>query len=110
MKNIENVIRDIVNNLLSNESNLFFDGIYKSRVGLEDYKRVIEEYGGTLTSPPNDSFSKANVIESPDSKTFVIEYYLWIDNIESDLSIVIEININESGEIESIEISDILVL
>lgn len=53
---------------------------------------------------------KANVIKLKSGSGYVVEFNLWIDGKESDLSIVLEIGIQSDDQVQYVEISDLLVM
>lgn len=103
-------LKEVVLHLQKNEYATFFEGKYRSRVAVGDFLRVLEEYGGVVTTPPIDSYMKANVIKLKSGSGYVVEFNLWIDGKESDLSIVLEIGIQSDDQVQYVEISDLLVM
>lgn len=64
---------------------------YLKRVSPEGLKQAIEEYGGNVTIPPEYSYEKMDVYQVTGKKEVRIDFNLWIDGIESDLTLIVSI-------------------
>ena len=61
---------------------------------MEEIKNAIESYPGHLTMPPTESFSKFHRYEYNEeagTQGCLVEYELWYDHQESDLTLSAEI-------------------
>jgi hypothetical protein len=82
------------------------------RLSREEIKEAIDDYPGKITLPPEESFKKFHRYEydknNEDEEGCLIEYELWYDQQESDLTLSATIVRNSQGM--RIGIEDIHVL
>ena len=75
----------------------------------EDIKRVIYEYGDYLSLSPNLADDMCICMYN-DKSGMKIDLDLWIDGKRSDLTLQVEIKLDEDDRINSYRILDILVM
>lgn len=82
------------------------------RVSEQDIRRVLGEYGGSVTSIPEEAFhsSAYTVYTYKDGTGYHVDLDLWIDEKQSDLTLQVEINVDENQEIRGYHILDLLVM
>ena len=57
------------------------------RVSASELKKVVDDYGGKLTFPPEDAYdSYEDYYEDGDTEA-IVEFDLWFDNKRSDLTL-----------------------
>lgn len=114
MKNkqiVIDILKKLVFDLVNGHYQKIFEDGRNGELTEEEIKRVISEYGGKLTNPPDDAYySKAlNIIEINENEKYHIEFDFWIDNERSDLSLICNV-IFENDKVKQIIIKDIHVL
>lgn len=83
------------------------------RVSEQDIRRVLGEYGGSVTMIPEEAFYNSDafhVIAYRDGSGYHVDLDLWIDGDRSDLTLQVEINVDENHKICGYHILDILVM
>ena len=82
------------------------------RVSEQDIRRVLGEYGGSVTTIPEEVFhsNAFYVIPYKDGSGYHVDLDLWIDGDRSDLTLQVEINLDENHEICGYHILDLLVM
>ena len=89
-KKVIDVLRH-VNKLLVEKK---YDQLYEENFDKEgDFGALwlnIEEYGGQITMPPESAFNNPKFLDIEDKKA-MIEFDLWIDEAESDLTLSLEV-------------------
>jgi hypothetical protein len=104
IRNLKPLVQDLVNDKLLLIQKTDRSGPYTA----EELKELIEEYGGELTSPPQDDYTNINIIEIADDPEYVVEYDLWVDGEKSDLTLSCSVRLFE--RMEKISINNIHVL
>lgn len=82
------------------------------RVSEQDIRRVLGEYGGSVTAIPKEAFhsNAYDVYTYRDGSGYHVDLDLWIDGGRSDLTLQVEINVDEHNEICDYHILDLLVM
>lgn len=82
------------------------------RVSEQDIRRVLGEYGGSVTTIPDEAFQSNayDVITYNDGSGYRVVLDLWIDSCRSDLTLQVEINVDENQKICGYRIFDLLVM
>ncbi|MDE5894046.1 MAG: hypothetical protein K2H45_14100 [Acetatifactor sp.] len=82
------------------------------RVSEQDIRRVLGEYGGSVTAIPDEAFHSDayHVIPYKDGTGYHVDLDLWIDGHWSDLTLQVEVNVDENREICGYRILDLLVM
>lgn len=82
------------------------------RVSEQDIRRVLGEYGGSVTTIPDEAFhgNAYYVIPYKDGTGYRVDLDLWIDGDRSDLTLQVEINVDENQKICGYRIFDLLVM
>ncbi|MFF3025389.1 hypothetical protein ACFVRR_22560 [Gottfriedia sp. NPDC057948] len=73
---------------------------------IEDIKRELNHWG-SLTIPPDVAYENINYLEYYNRSGYTMEFELWIDNEESDLTLSCEATIDKSDNILSFYIEDL---
>lgn len=83
-----------------------------SRVHKEDILRVLGEYGGTLTTIPDEAYhtDAFEITRYRNHSGYFVLIDLWIDNKRSDLTLQLDIKTAQNGKVISIIINDLLVM
>jgi len=79
------------------------------RVSEEDIKRVLHEYGGSLSTIP-DGKENIEIYKYNDNSGVKADLDLWIDGKRSDLTLQVEIKYDKDNGIAGYIILDILVM
>lgn len=82
------------------------------RVSEQDIRRVLGEYGGSVTSIPDEAFhnNAYYVIPYKDGTGYHVDLDLRIDGSRSDLTLQLEIYVDENQKICGYQIFDLLVM
>lgn len=82
------------------------------RVSEQDIRRVLGEYGGSVTTIPEAAFhsNAYHVFTYRDGSGYCAELDLWIDGHRSDLTLKVEVNVDENHEISGYYVLDLLVM
>jgi hypothetical protein len=82
------------------------------RVSELDIRRVLGEYGGSVTAIPEEAFHSDayHVVTYKDGSGYHVDLDLWIDGSRSDLTLQVEVNMDENREICGFHILDLLVM
>jgi len=112
MEELINLCKKVVESLVHNNYEFLEQVNALSRVSKEDIKRVLKEYGGTLSTIPDDAFNTNvfQVYKFKNDSGYGIDLDLWINNCRSDLTLQLDVKTNEDDEIVSYIIDDIHVL
>lgn len=102
------IIKTIVGLLLIKDYEGVLRDDYAENLTPQEIEIAIKEYGGEITLPPEDSYNKMDVYEVNGRDEVSIDFNLWINNEESDLTLIVRI-INKNG-IPKYTIEDIHVL
>lgn len=106
-----NEIKQILKKILT----LFTTGDYETLFALDkaqgispqSLKEAIEDYGGTLTMPPDEELENFDLFEEDDEylpSDYFIDFDFWVDNKRSDLTLKATIFNNGDFEIRDIRI------
>ncbi|RCW41267.1 DUF7668 domain-containing protein [Paenibacillus prosopidis] len=101
--NILAVLKPLIHDLVSGNFELIEQSGRNGPYSSLELKELIDEYGGQLTSPPEDDFININVIEIENEPEYAVEYELWIDNTKSDLTLSCTVRTETDKETISIE-------
>ncbi len=82
------------------------------RVSELDIRRVLGEYGGSVTAIPEEAFHSDayHVVTYKDGSGYHVDLDLWIDGGRGDLTLQVEVNMDENREISGFHILDLLVM
>ncbi|MGA8943303.1 MAG: hypothetical protein WB502_11420 [Thermoactinomyces sp.] len=105
-------LRELIENLVNkNYLNLYHAG-HLGDYTPEEIDNIIKGYKGNLTLPPESAFENVyiyEVINKEKIKKFAIDFDLWFDNEQSDLTLQCDVVVKQDGNI-IMEIYDIHVL
>ena len=109
-KNIEKLLEDLVGDLVQEKYESIVNTGKGGGLSQKEIKNAIESYPGHITMPNHKFFSNFHKYEyrPPHKKGCLVEFELWYDEQESDLTLSAEI-LEENGEF-NIKIIDIHVL
>jgi hypothetical protein len=105
------VARELVNDLARGSYQSVLQRCVKSRLTIEDIRRVIGEYGRTLVTPPVDAYSHLDAVEVAGSipETWSVRVPLWTkEEGPSDLTLELAIALRDDGP--TVELDDLHVL
>ncbi|PLK45787.1 hypothetical protein [Emticicia sp. TH156] len=94
--NIEKILKKVVEYLTDGNYNLVYENDKNKRLSIAEIETAIKEYNGTISFPPNNAFDNFYDYNDESSNENFIEFNLWFDNSESDLTL--SITIYETGE------------
>lgn len=101
-------LKKLVTDLVNKDYAKIVQDSRNGEVPEEVMEEVINDYGGTLTYPPDDAFSKTDICKIDNADEYSVILDLWINNKRSDLSLMCEAHVND-GKVTLI-IEDIHVL
>ncbi|MBA4852199.1 hypothetical protein [Emticicia sp. BO119] len=101
---INKTLQSVVKNLAIGNFNLVFESDKNQRLNIVEIETVIKEYGGTITFPPAHAFNNYVGYSRENEKENFIEFNLWFDDVESDLTLSITIYETEEYSIEDIRV------
>lgn len=87
------ICKTVVDCLIEEKYNLLKQENVLNRVSENDIRRVLKDYGGSLTKIPDEAFktNAFDVYKYNDNSGYKIDLDLWINNARSDLTIQLEI-------------------
>lgn len=109
IKNIlKRLVTDIVNSRYSEIENRGENG----RLSKRDIEHAIEDYPGCISQPPDAAYDDIYVYDIYDNKNQArkVEFDLWFDNVRSDLTLSVDVHIDQRSMKLAISIDDIHVL
>ncbi len=92
---ISNVLRYIVDTLLSGRYEKLVEDDNQKLLTPDEIKMAIEEYKGVLTIPPEEAFDSFDTCEVNENEA-AIDFDLWMDHSKSDLTLSLNI-VNDNG-------------
>lgn len=98
------LVEDLVNGKLALIRETGRSGPYT----VEELQEQLDDYGGTLTAPPETDYQNLDLYEIDDEPEWVLEYDLWIDGEKSDLTLTCTLRLTDQEQ--SIIIDSIHVL
>jgi hypothetical protein len=107
--NIKKQLLELLKKTIVELVNSDFESIKKKLVNdiqLEDIKEELS-YWDSLTIPPESAYEKVEFYEYDDGSGFALEFELWIDNEESDLTISCEAIIDKNNNVLSFKIENL---
>ncbi len=108
---ISQILRSLVHDLVLGNISLIVKDGRNGRLTEEEVVRALEEYPGKLTMPPESAFEGFDLleIENTNPPEWSIDFDLWYDDSQSDLTLIASVVKKQDGIIE-IAIDDIHVL
>lgn len=79
-------LREIVNLLVKHEFDQLVENDNEKVLTADEIKNAIDQYPGVLTMPPIETFEKFHLYEITETEC-TVEFELWKDNLESDLTL-----------------------
>jgi len=95
---IKNIIKTIVSLLVSKEYKLLIDLDFAKIVSVEDVEAAIAEFESAVSTPPEYAFDNMYLFPTSDKNLICVDFRLWIDSVESDLTLLVNIKRTESGK------------
>ena len=102
-KKIIFLLKTLVESLVNKEYSTIEKRGESGEYNAEELKDLVEEYGGIITTPPEEDYNNINIIKIESEPEYAIEYELWVDNEKSDLTLSANIRFNESERKITIE-------
>ncbi|PEJ28302.1 hypothetical protein CN689_22365 [Peribacillus butanolivorans] len=109
-------IKDKIKSLLRQTVLDFVNGDFQEiqaklieQLTINDIKRELD-YWGSLTIPPDFAYENVDYYKYDDGSGYALEFYLWIDNQQSDLTLSCEAILDQNDNILSFTIEDLHVL
>jgi hypothetical protein len=83
-----------------------------NRISEKDIRRVLENYGGSLSVLPDEAFKPDafEVYKYNDNSGYKIDLDLWVNNSKSDLTLQLDVKIDGLNKVSSYSILDVLVM
>jgi hypothetical protein len=102
---IISAVKEIEALLVSKNYNNLSSGGRTNRLSNEEVEVAINNYGGSVTERPDDSLSDLQVIEieGNDFKTYHVDYDLYVNGKQSDLTLSLIVTNQGNNYIASIE-------
>ena len=108
-EDINLLIYEVVELLVNSKYEELYANDKNQRVPADELKGAIESYRGHLTMPPNEAIDKYEIYTIEKDKEYVIEYELWFDNVQSDLTLTLNVERDEDNVVHY-SIEDVHVL
>lgn len=90
------ILKKVVKDLTTESYNLVYYNDKNKRLSIPEIQTAIEEYKGKITFPPDNAFDFFYNYNNEVSVENFVEFNLWFNNEESDLTL--SITIYKSGE------------
>lgn len=91
---------------LVNEDFKIIKAKLRHNIDIEDIKEELSNWD-SLTIPPETAYEKVVFYEYEDGSGFALEFELWIDNEESDLTLSCEAIVDENDKVLSFTVEDL---
>ena len=106
MKNekIKETLIEVVQNLSAGNYLNVYNNDLNKRLSINDMKRAINEYKGIINLPPLIAYDKFYDYDNEYSEENFIEFNLWFDGEESDLTLSVTIYEKGGYSIEDIRV------
>lgn len=93
---IRNLLKGLVESLVKGQFEEIYQKDQNKRLSSAEIENAITAYPGVHTLPPDDAFDNYDTYGNEDEDENYIEFNLWFDNKESDLTISLTVfHINE---------------
>jgi hypothetical protein len=109
---VKNEIKSILKETVLDLVNRDFDnlqGKLKGELTIDDIKEELS-YWGSITIPPDIAYEDVNFYKYDDGSGYALEFDLWIDNQQSDLTISCEAILDHNENILYFTIENLHVL
>jgi hypothetical protein len=102
---IEKAIRGVEKALVDKDFKRVISLTKESRLTAQDIETTLNKYGGKVTIAPDYVFDSLEIIpiSGPNSKSWHVDFDLWIDGKQSDLTLSLTTNLTDKGAILSID-------
>lgn len=97
MTGIENTVRTVVALLVDKQYNTIVEKSFHKRVTADEIQYEIDDYPGVISNPPDSAYNNLLMFPVEGSDSVLVDFYLWFDNNQSELMVVIEIFTNDTG-------------
>lgn len=101
---IRKILKEVVENLTTENYSLVYQNDKNKRLSIVEIEIALNEYEGDISLPPNIAFDNFYDYNEKSSKEHFIEFNLWFNNKESDLTLNITIYASEEYSIEDIHV------
>lgn len=89
-KKVIDVLRHVIILLVEKKYDQLYEENFDKEGNFEGLWLNIEEYGGQITLPPESAFNNPKFLDIENDKA-IIEFDLWIDGVESDLTLSLDV-------------------
>lgn len=101
---IKKILKDVIKKITMKDYNTVFENDKNKRLTIAEIETAIKEYKGNITYPPSGAFDNFYDYGSENDKENFIEFNLWFDFKESDLTLSITIYESEEYSIDDIHV------
>ena len=84
---IAKTMRSLIEMLIQGHFDLIFDLDYMKSISINDVRDEIQAFPGHLSMPPDDNFQNLDIYETDFINQLLIDFPLWFDHLESDLTL-----------------------
>lgn len=102
---IEKIIRQVESALVNKDFDKAVSLAEESRLTAQDIEDVLNKYGGEVTIAPGYVFDSLEIIPivGSNSKSWHVDFDLWTDGKQSDLTLSLTIDLTDKGTAFSID-------
>lgn len=104
---VTKVLRFLVQGLVQGNFDTIYQNDKNKVISVTEIKEIIAEYvenNGKLTLPDDIAFSQSECIEACDSDEVFVEFDLWVEGKQSDLTLCVTVFPDESYSISDIHV------
>ncbi|MGG7666645.1 DUF7668 domain-containing protein [Dyadobacter sp. BHUBP1] len=101
---IRNLLTELINSLVAGKFLYIYTRDKNKRLSADEMKTVIYDYPGLLTHPPDTAFDNFRLYGNESDDGITIEFNLWYDNSESDLTMTMTVYSSGEYSIEDIHV------
>lgn len=83
---IHNRLKEILKLLALQKYDEIYLGDFKKKITPVEISRAIEQYGGSLTMPPDKELKQVEIYDVTEGEKF-IDFDLWVNSEKSDLTL-----------------------
>ena len=103
-------LKALLEDLCASKYGSIREGIRHSRIDPADFRRVLRDYGGTLTMPPDQAFEEIELQKIAGKEIYGLDFDLWIDGEQSDLTLIMDYAFDGNGKVSEIVVNDLEVM
>ncbi|ARU62998.1 hypothetical protein CBW65_19930 [Tumebacillus avium] len=95
---VKKALRDLVVDLVNGRYDLLTESNRIGRLTEEEIREGIQEYGGTLTIPPEEAYNTCRMLRLDRGSEFAIAFDMWIDNHRSVLTLTCDVTVDDQEQ------------